>query len=127
VDGTWFLVFKVLASLVLVLGAFLVLVWYLKGVTRTSAGAGEGLRLRGRLAVAPGAELLLVEAAGRLYLLGWSPKGFDVIDGLGEEALELLDQASAARSDGESHGVDEAVISQLLRLDQLRRVRTGEP
>ncbi len=124
-EATYYLVFKVVASLCLVLSTFFILVWYMK---RTVLPQQESalLKVRGRVMVAPGSQLLLVEAAGRLYLIGLSDKGFSVIDSLGEEGLQMVEDETRAMAQGEESNVDSEVISQLLRLDRLRHQRKVE-
>ena len=124
-NTSYFLVIKVVGSLVLVLTTFLTLVWYLKRNVLTIAESGS-LHLRGRLNLGPQSQLLLVEAAGRLYLIAQDEKGLKVMDNLGEEGLQYVQEEVEARSQGEESNVDSEVISQLLRLDRLRHQRKAE-
>ena len=124
-NSSYFLLIKVLGSLVLVLTTFFVLVWYLKRNVLPASESGA-LRLRGHLNLAPQSQLLLVEAVGRLYLIGYSEKGFTVIDNLGEEGLQLVAEEVEVLAQGEESKVDSEVISQLLRLDRLRHQRKAE-
>lgn len=118
------LVARVVASLVLVVGAFLGLALYLRRrLPGEGAVSGRGLRLRGRIQAGQGAELLLVDAGGRRYLLGVSVKGVEVLDRLEIDAdREAIEEAILP---GEEQGpvepvIDTDMLAQLVRLDRLR-------
>jgi len=111
-----YLVAKVLVSTLVVLATFLACVWYVRRAGGLQSVEGR-LKIRGRLLLGHASELLLVEAAGRLYLLGHSSKGFDLIDSLGEDGLSELD----APVEDAAKGLDSDMLHQLFRLDNLRR------
>lgn len=79
------LLFRVVGSLALVLAALLA-VWYLckkTGRLPAQGMSGNGIRLVARKAVGPRHQLIMVEAADHLLLLGLSPEGLRLLSPLG--------------------------------------------
>ncbi len=91
------LLFRVVGSLALVL-AVLLAVWYLckkTGRLPAQGMSGNGIRLVDRKAVGPRHQLIMVEAADHLLLLGLSPEGIRLLSPLGTVTADPQRKVSA--------------------------------
>jgi flagellar protein FliO/FliZ len=78
--------YRVIGSLGLVLGVLFVIAYCFKRMGQFQGGASTGKRIKllARQSVGPKHHLVMVEAAGRLLLLGISPGGIGLLSPLGE-------------------------------------------
>ena len=100
-DGATSVVQMVL-SLAAVVGVILGLAWMTRRLQGLRTGTSRELRVKATLAVGMKERVVLIEAAGRQFLIGVAPGQVRLIDSLG--AVPAEEDASSAHESGTSAG-----------------------